>query len=200
MSARPAAVAVLALLAAPALAAPEEFVVEPAHTYPSFEVSHLGISTQRGRFDRSSGRIVLDREAGTGTIDIVIDASTVSTGNRALDAMLRDEDFFNVARFPAMTFRAGAIVFEGGVPRRAVGDFTLLGVTRPVEVSVVRFGCTRLPFLVRLTCGADVVASLRRSDFGMTAYAAFVGDEVRLEIQIEAVRQEPEAQPPPAGA
>jgi polyisoprenoid-binding protein YceI len=200
MSARPAAVAVLALLAAPALAAPEEFVVEPAHTYATFEVSHLGISTQRGRFDRSSGRIVMDREAGKGTIDIVIDTSTVSTGNKTLDAVLRDEDFFNVARFPAMTFRAGTIVFEDGVPRRAAGDFTLLGVTRPVEVSVVRFGCTRLPFLVRLTCGADVVASLRRSDFGMTAYAAFVGDEVKLEIQIEAVKREPEAQPPPAGA
>jgi polyisoprenoid-binding protein YceI len=190
----------LALLAAPALAATEEFVVESAHTYPSFGVSHLGISTQRGRFDRSSGRIVMDRDAGTGTIDVVIDASTVSTGNKALDAVLRDEDFFNVARFPAMTFRANSILFEAGVPKRATGDFTMLGVTRPVEVSVARFGCTRLPFLVRLTCGADVVASLKRSDFGMTSYSAFVGDEVRLEIQIEAVRQEPEAQPPPAGA
>ncbi len=69
-----------------------------------------------------------------------------------------------------------------------------------MEVSVARFGCTRLPFLVRLTCGADVVASLKRSDFGMTSYSAFVGDEVRIEIQIEAVKQEPEAQPPPAGA
>jgi len=195
-----AAIALAALLAAPALAATEDFVVEPAHTYPSFAVSHLGISTQRGRFDRSSGRIVMDREAGKGTIDIVIDASTISTGNKTLDAVLRDEEFFNVARFPTMAFRAGSIVFEGGVPRRATGDLTLLGVTRPVEVSVVRFGCTRLPFLVRLTCGADVVASLKRSDFGMTSYSAFVGDEVRLEIQIEAVRQEPEAQPPPAGA
>lgn len=190
----------LALLAVPALAATEEFVVESAHTYPSFGVSHLGISTQRGRFDRSSGRILMDRSAGTGKIDILIDATTVSTGNRALDAVLKGEDFFNVERFPAMTFRANSLVFEGDVPKRATGDLTLLGVTRPVEVSVVRFGCTRLPFLVRLTCGADVVASLKRSDFGMTSYSTFVGDEVRLEIQIEAVRQEPEAQPPPAGA
>lgn len=190
----------LALLAAPALAATEEFVVESAHTYPTFEVSHLGISTQRGRFDRSSGRILMDRPAGTGMIDILIDATTVSTGNRALDAVLKGEDFFNVERFPAMTFRANSLVFEGDVPKRAKGDFTLLGVTRPVEVSVVRFGCTRLPFLVRLTCGADVVASLKRSDFGMTSYSAFVGDEVMIEIQIEAVKQEPEAQPPPAGA
>ena len=188
-----------ALLALPALAAPERFDVEPAHTYPSFEVSHLGISTQRGRFDRTKGRIVLDREAGTGTIDVAIDTATVSTGHAALDAVLRSEDFFDVGRFPAMTFRAPSIAFEGGVPKRASGELTLLGVTRPVEVSVVRFGCTRLPFFVRLTCGADIVASIRRSEFGMTAYSSFVGDDVRLEIQIEALKEEPAVEPPPAG-
>ena len=98
-----------------------------------------------------------------------------------------------------MTFRATSIVFEGGVPKRASGEFTLAGVTRPVELSVRRFACTRLPFLVRLTCGADVVASLKRSEFGITAFSAFVGDEVRLEIQVEAVMQESAAEPQPAG-
>jgi polyisoprenoid-binding protein YceI len=68
-----------------------------------------------------------------------------------------------------------------------------------VTVNVVRFGCTRLPFFVRLTCGADVTASLKRSDFGMGAYASFVGDDVLLEIQIEAVKQEPAAEMPSAG-
>ncbi|HEX4943363.1 MAG TPA: YceI family protein [Usitatibacteraceae bacterium] len=193
------AAALVVLLATPALAASEEFVVESAHTYPSFEVSHLGISTQRGRFEHTSGRILLDREAGTGTIEVVIDTPTISTGNRVLDAMLKGEDFFNVERFPAMTFRARSMEFEGGEPKRATGELTLLGVTRPVEMSFVGFACTRLPFLVRLTCGADVVAKIKRSDFGMTAYSAFVGDEVRLEIQVEAVKQEADAQPPPAG-
>jgi polyisoprenoid-binding protein YceI len=196
------AAALLALLALSALgarAAPEEFVVDPAHTYPSFQVSHLGISTQRGRFDRTTGRVSLDREAGEGAIEVNIDAASVSTGSAALDAVLKGEDFFNVSAFPALTFRAKSIEFEKGVPRRATGQLTMLGVSRPVAISVSRFGCTRLPFLVRLTCGADVVASLKRSDFGMTALAAFVGDDVSLEIQIEAVRQEPAAPNSPAG-
>jgi polyisoprenoid-binding protein YceI len=191
--------ALAAALALPASAAPEEFVVEGAHTFPAFEVGHLGISTQRGRFERTTGRIVLDRAAGTGSIDIAIDAASVSTGNRALDAVLKGEDFFNVERHPAMTFRARSVEFDGEAPKRVAGEFTLNGVTRPLEVSVARFGCTRLPFLVRLTCGADVVASIRRSDFGMTAYSAFVADEVKLVIQVEAVRQEPAAPEPPAG-
>jgi polyisoprenoid-binding protein YceI len=194
------AVAALAAVAAlPALGAPEDFVVEPGHTFSHFGVSHLGISTQRGRFDATTGRIVLDREAGTGSIDVEIDARSVSTGNAALDAVVRGEDFLDAARFPAITFRSRRIAFEGGVPRRASGELTIAGRTRPVELEVVRFGCTRLPFLVRTTCGADAVALLRRSEFGMAAYSGLVGEEVRLEIQVEAVRQEPAAEPAPAG-
>jgi polyisoprenoid-binding protein YceI len=162
-------------------------------------VSHLGISTQRGRFGGTRGRIVLDREAGTGTIDITIDASAVSTGNAALDAVVRGEDFLNVESFPAISYRSRRIDFEGEAPRRVSGDLTLAGRTRPVDLEVVQFGCTRLPFFVRTTCGADVVAKLRRSEFGMAAYTGFVGEEVRLEIQIEAVKQEPAAEPPPSG-
>jgi polyisoprenoid-binding protein YceI len=192
--------AILAAVAAlPAFAAPEEFVVEPAHTYPAFSVAHLGISTQRGRFDRTSGRIMLDRAAGKGAIDITIDARSVSTGNAALDAVLRGEDFFDAESHPVMAFRSREVLFEEGVPKRAIGELTLAGKTRPVELQVARFGCTRLPFFVRLTCGADAVARIRRSDFGITAYGGLVGEEVAIEIQIEAVRQEPAAETPPAG-
>jgi len=182
-------------LALPALAATEDFVVEPAHTFASFAVDHLGVSTQRGRFERTAGRIVIDREAGTGSIEITIDAASVSTGNAALDAVLRSGEFFDVARHPEVRFRARAIAFEDGVPRRATGELTLAGVTHPLDLNIVRFGCTRLPFLVRLTCGADVAAGLSRSAFGLSALKAFVGDEVRLEIQVEAIRQEKAAVP-----
>jgi polyisoprenoid-binding protein YceI len=190
------AVAVLVLAAAPAHAASEAFLVEPSHTYPGFAVSHLGISTQRGRFDATSGRIVLDREAGTGSIEIRIDAATVSTGNRLLDAVVKGEDFLDVARHPAMTYRSSRITFSDGVPASVDGELTMAGVTRPVALGVTHFGCTRLPFLVRLTCGADLVGTLSRAAFGITSFAGLVGDEVRLEIQVEAVRQE--AAPPPS--
>lgn len=192
-----AALAALAIL--PAVAAPEEYVVEPGHTFAHFAVSHLDISTQRGRFDRAAGRIVLDREAGAGSIDIVIPARSVSTGNASLDAVIRGEDFLNAEQFPEIAFRSRALGFEAGVPRRATGELTLAGRTRPVVLEIVRFGCTRRPFLVRLTCGADAVASLRRSEFGMEAYTGLVGEEVRLEIQVEAVWQEPPAVPLPPG-
>jgi polyisoprenoid-binding protein YceI len=192
--------AALALAAPVALAAPEVFVVEPGHTFPAFEVVHLGISTQRGRFDRTRGRIELDREAGRGRIELVIETASVSTGNRALDAVLRGEDFFDVERHPRMTFRAEAITFDKDGPRRARGDLTMNGVTREVAVDVERFACTRLPFLVRLTCGADVKATIRRSDFGITRFANFVADEVRIVAQVEAVREEPPAAPEAGGS
>jgi polyisoprenoid-binding protein YceI len=191
--------AALAFAAPAALAAPEVFVVDPGHTFPAFEVVHLGISTQRGRFDRTAGRIELDREAGAGRMELAIETASVSTGNKALDGVLRGEDFFDVEKFPRMTFRAGAIEFEKGEPRRARGELTMNGVTRPVALTVERFACTRLPFLVRLTCGADVTTTIRRSEFGLTRFTNFVADEVRIVVQVEAVREEPVAAPPASG-
>lgn len=186
------------LCAGPAFAwaAPETYRIDPAHTHPGFEISHLGISTQRGRFDRTTGSIVLDREAGTGSVTIEIDATSISTGTPLLDAALRGEDFFDVARHPGLSFRSGRIVFDHGVPASAQGELTLLGVTRPVELLINRFACTRKPFLIRTTCGADITATISRSAFGMTSYATFIGDEVRLVIQIEAAKEEPAPQPP----
>ncbi len=189
----------LALAPAPALAAPETYDIEPRHTFPHFAVEHLGISTQRGRFERTRGTIVLDREAGTGAIDIDIDAGSVSTGTAALDAVLRGEEFLDAGRHPTVAFRSRRLTFEGGTLRAAEGELTIAGATRPVTLRVERFGCTRLPFLVRLTCGAEARASIRRSAFGLDAWGGLVGDEVRLEIQVEAVRREPEAGPVPSG-
>jgi polyisoprenoid-binding protein YceI len=173
--------------------------VESAHTFPAFRVAHLDISTQRGRFDRTTGRIVLDPDARSGTVDIDIDAQSVSTGNPKLDAALRGEDFFDVARHPRIAFRSTRIEFEGREPSRIEGELTLLGVTLPVALKAERFNCTRKPFLVRLTCGADLTGVISRSSFGMKSFAAFVGDEVRLDIQVEAVKEEKAAEPPASG-
>lgn len=179
-----------------AWAAVEIYRIDPAHTHPGFEISHLGISTQRGRFDRTTGNIALDREAGTGSVAIEIDATSISTGTPLLDTALRGEDFFDVARHPRLSFHAERIAFDHGVPASAQGELTLLGVTRPVALLIDRFACTRKPFLIRTTCGADIVATISRSAFGMTSYATFIGDEVRLVIQIEAVKEEPAPAPP----
>ena len=179
-----------------ALAQPEEFIVDATHAYSHFEVVHLGISTYRGRLGVKSGLVVLDPDTGTGTIDIVIDPATVSTGYERLDAILRGDDLLNVERFPAVLFRANILSFDKGALRSAQGELTFLGVKRPIALSVERFGCTRKPFLVQYRCGADAVAVFKRSDFGMTSYQTWVSDEVTVRVQIEAVRREkaPEAQ------
>lgn len=190
------AAALPALAAASALAqAPEVYVVDPAHTFATFEVLHLGIATQRGRFDRSRGKAVLDRAARSGTLEIEIDADSVSTGNPKLDEVLRGDDLFDVAHHPKVAFRSTKIEFRGDEPARVEGELTFHGATRPVTVELLRFACTRKPFLVRTTCGADAEARLSRAAFGVSSYASFVGDEVRIMIQVEALKQEPAAAP-----
>jgi polyisoprenoid-binding protein YceI len=192
-----AALAVFTLGAALPAPAAEEYVIDPAHTFATWEVDHLGIASQRGRFDRSRGKATLDRDARAGTIEIEIDAASVSTGNPALDRLLASEEFFDAARNPVIAFRAQRVEFEGGNPGRVEGELTLAGVSRPLALAIGRFACTRKPFVVVQRCGADATATLRRSQFGLSRYASFVGDEVRISVQVEAILQE---KAPPAGA
>lgn len=176
-----------AAVAAPALAA-ESYSVDPRHTFPSFEVSHLGFSTQRGRFNKTSGKIVLDRQAKTGSVDIVIEAASVDTGLDKLEEHMRGEDFFNAEKFPTLTFKSRAVKFNGDKPSAVEGDFTMLGVTRPLTLAITAFNCGVHPINKKDVCGADAVATVRRSEFGMTKYVPGVGDDVKLFIQVEAFK------------
>jgi polyisoprenoid-binding protein YceI len=176
---------VLASFPAASPAAPLEFDIDPGHTFALFEVRHLGIATQRGRFDRSSGKVVLDGEAGTGSAEIRIDAASVSTGNAEIDRLLRGAGYFAAAEHPFISYTARAMRFEGGKPVLIEGELRFLGVTRPLALRVSGYGCIRFP---QLRCGADLSANFRRSDFGLVAMAGFVGDEVTMLIQAEIVR------------
>lgn len=171
--------------------APEEFIIDPAHTYATFEVRHLGISTQRGRFNQASGKAIFDADNNTGSLEIKIDARSVDTGNEAMEKLLRSEDFFNTEKYPDITFESKSISYVQGKPDKIEGELTLLGVTKPVTISVLNYNCTRLPFLVRLTCGIDATTTIHRSEFGMTSLLRFVSDDVTLLIQAEAFRREP---------
>ncbi len=179
--------ALIACAGSVALAAPEEFVIDSGHAFPSFEVRHLGIATQRGRFNRTSGTILLDREAGIGSVDVQIDARSIDTGNGVLDDLLRGPSFFDAARFPEIRYKSAQASLIEGKTSRIDGELTLLGVTRPVVLEVSGFGCTRKPLLVVLRCGADMRATFRRSEFGMASMTSFVSDEVTILIQAEAV-------------
>jgi polyisoprenoid-binding protein YceI len=177
--------AALAGLPAVAQAAPLAFVVDPGHTFPVFEVRHLGIATQRGRFNRSSGTVILDSEAGAGSAEIRIEAASVSTGNDDIDRLLRGADYFAAAEHPLITYTGRSVRFDGGKPVLVEGELQFRGVTRPLALTVSGYGCIRFP---QLRCGADLSARFKRSDFGLLAMAGFVGDEVSMLIQAEIVR------------
>jgi polyisoprenoid-binding protein YceI len=181
------AAAVCATLTAPAFAA-ESYTVDPRHTYPTFEINHFGWSTQRGRFNKSSGKIVLDRAAKTGSVDVTIETASVDTGLDKLEEHLRSEDFFNVAKYPTMTFKGKKMNFSGDVPVSVDGELTLLGVTKPLTLTINKFFCAPNAFAKKDACGADVTASLKRTDFGMTKYAPNLGDDVKLVISVEAFK------------
>lgn len=188
---KPFSFAAALALGTAAQAAPEEFALDPGHTFPVFEVRHLGIATQRGRFNRTTGKVMLDRDTGAASVELRIDARSVNTGNEELDQMLRNQYYFNVAAFPEITYTAGNFTLKEGEPSTIDGQLTFLGVTRPVQLKVLGFKCTRLPVIVTLRCGGDLTATFKRSDFGLTTMAGFVSDEVALVIQAEAVRQVP---------
>lgn len=173
------------LLTFPILATADSFTIDERHTFPSFEVSHIGFSTQRGRFDKTSGNITLDPEKKTGAIHVIIDANSIDTGLAELEERLKKEDFFNTAKHPAITYEADRIVFEGGKPVRAEGTLTLLGVSRPVDLEIRHFHCGVHPISRKNVCGADAAGTIKRSDFGLNAFLPAIGDEVRILIQVE---------------
>jgi polyisoprenoid-binding protein YceI len=183
----PAAFAAL-LTALPAAAGLETYTVDPNHTFPSYEINHLGYSTQRGRFDKTGGKITLDTAAKKGSADITIDTATIDTGHKKLEEHLRSEDFFNVAKFPAMIFKSSNLTFDGDKVTGATGDLTLLGVTRPVTLKADRFICAVNPMLKKKVCGAELTTTIKRSDFGMSQYVPALGDDVLLRINVEAIK------------
>jgi polyisoprenoid-binding protein YceI len=180
--------AVVAGTAVPAVAAPDRYTVDSDHTYPSLEMSHMGISVLRGKFNKTSGTATLDRAARTGSAEIKVDAASIDFGHDKINEMARTADFLNVRKFPAMTYR-GAIRFKGDTPVSVDGRLTLLGVTRPVKLRVNRFRCIEHPVFKKEVCGADAEGDLNRADFGMTKYGEGGAGKIHMRIQVEAIRE-----------
>ena len=178
------ATALLAAFAGTAFA--DTYTIEPSHTYPSFEADHMGISLWRGKFTKTSGTIVMDRATKTGTVDITVDTSTVDFGHAKMNEHAKSPDMFNVAKFPNATFK-GKLKFEGDTPVAVEGDFTLMGVTKPMTMKILKFKCIDHPFFKKEACGADATATFQRSDFGLNYALPRFSPEVKLAIQVEAI-------------
>lgn len=179
-----------AAMVAPAVSAlaADNYVIDGHHTFPMFEVSHLGFSIQRGRFDKTSGTVMLDAAAKTGAIDLTVDVTSLDMGFPLWDKHV-SEGFFNTEKFPTMTFKSNKLIFDGDKLVGAEGEFTMLGVSKPLKLDISNFKCGANPMNKKEMCGAEISATLKRSDFGMTKYLPAIGDEVKIFSAVEAYKQ-----------
>lgn len=168
--------------------AADTYTIDPGHTYPSFEADHMGISVLRGKFNATKGTIVLDRKAKTGSMEITIDTNSLDFGHDKLNAHAKGADMFDVEKFPEAKYVGKAIRFNGDVPASVEGDLTLHGVTRPVTLTINKFKCIMHPMLKREVCGADASAEFKRTDFGISYGTPRFAPEVKLQIEVEALK------------
>ena len=187
-------IAALALAALPfaAIAAPDSYTLDNYHTFPNFTLDHLGVSTIHGRFNKTAGKLTIDRAAKSGSIDLAVDTASVDTGDgdkgsrpRSRDEHLRSADFFNAAEFPKMTYKSTSVAFSGENPTTIDGNLTLLGVTKPQTFTVQRFKCNPASGNAKERCGGIAVGKLKRSDFGMKRGVPAIGDDIALIIGFE---------------
>ncbi|HEY2862140.1 MAG TPA: YceI family protein [Casimicrobiaceae bacterium] len=181
---------VLAINVGAASAAEESYVTDPVHSEPSYEIRHTIFSTQRGEFTKSTAKITLDREAKKGSVEVTIDTTSIRSHDPRLDSILKGEDYFNVAKYPTMTFKSTGMQFDADRLTGVDGELTMIGVTKPVTLKVADFQCGENPFNKKPMCGADVTTTIKRSDWGMkTGIGRSSGDEIRIRIPIEAYRE-----------
>lgn len=183
------ALVLAASAAVPAIAAPETFIVDGTHSYPRFSYNHLGFSTQLSRFNNTSGKVVFDKAAKTGAVDITIDTKSVDTGFALFDEHIQAADFLDTATYPTATFKSTKVNFSGDKPSTLEGNLTIKGVTKPVTLTVTSFQAMPHPMLKKDAIGANAYTIIKRSEFNAGKNVPYVGDEVRIDIALEAVKE-----------
>ncbi|MEZ2353547.1 YceI family protein [Caballeronia sp. RCC_10] len=189
----------ISMIAAGALAAglsfnamaADTYQLDPNHTYPSFEADHFGgVSTWRGKFNKSSGTVVLDRAEKTGTAEVTIDLASINTGNAKLDEHLQKAEFFDTAKYPTAVYKGTSIRFDGDKPVEVIGSLTMHGVTKPLNLKIESFKCFVNPMLKKEVCGTEATATFDRGDFGID-YGKSYGFSLKtvLHIQAEGIKQ-----------
>jgi len=176
-----------ALVSASAFAAPVTYVLDPQHTFPSFEADHMGgLSVWRGKFTSSSGKVVYDKDAKSGSIEVTVNMSSIDFGVPKLDEHAKSPEIFDAAKFPSATYSGKFTKFNGASPAEAQGTLTMHGVTKPVTLTINSFLCKQNPMSKKEVCGADASATFNRSDFGVNFGDKYgFKQEVKLLIQVE---------------
>lgn len=184
--------ALVAAMTGPAFAAADRYEIEPNHTYPSFEFSHMGISVWRGKLNSSSGLVMYDKATGAGSVDITMKLDSIDFGHDALNRWARGKEFFDTKKHATATYKGRFDGAAGGVPTQVLGELTLHGVTKPVTLKINSLKCIPHPMLKRDYCGADASGSFDRAAFGLDAGKDYgFRMDVALRIQVEAVQVVP---------
>lgn len=183
------AAAFAAFFAGQAMAAPTTYAVDSSHTFPRFSYNHMGMSKQILSFTKTSGTVVLDKDAKEAKVDISIDMTSVNTGFEPFNGHIQGEDFLNTAKYPTATFKSTKVVFDGDKPVSVEGDLTIKDVTKPVTLTITSFFNGPHPMLKKDAIGANATAVISRTEFNAGKFAPGVGDEVTLDIALEAVAQ-----------
>jgi polyisoprenoid-binding protein YceI len=176
-----------AFVCAAAFAAPVTYVLDPKHTYPSFSADHMGgLSVWRGKFTDTTGKVVYDKDAKSGTIDVTVAMNSVDFGNAKLDEHAKSPEIFDAAKYPTATYSGKFTKFGESGPTEAEGTFTLHGVSKPLTLKIDSFLCKPSPMTHKEVCGADATATFDRSDYGVD-YGKAYGFKmwVKLEIEVE---------------
>ncbi|MGB6240924.1 MAG: YceI family protein [Castellaniella sp.] len=183
------AAAFLTFFAGQALAAPQTYALDTTHTFPRFSYNHMGLSKQILNFHKTSGSVVLDKAAKQAHVDITIDMASISTGFSEFDKHIQGADFLDTATYPTATFKSTKVNFDGDTPVSIDGNLTIKGITKPITLTVTSFFNGAHPMLKKDAIGANATAVIKRSEFNAGKYAPGVGDEVTLDIALEAIAQ-----------
>lgn len=179
---------VSAVLVMPLAVNADTYTIDSAHTYPNFTINHLGFSNVMGRFGKTTGTLEMDRAKGTGSVDIVIDVASIDTGFKKRDDHLRSPDFFNAVEFPEATFKSTKVAYKGD-GAEVVGNLSIKGITKSVNLSIDKINCKPHPFNKKSVCGFNATGMIKRSDFGIKYGLPAIGDDISLNIGVEAVKK-----------
>jgi polyisoprenoid-binding protein YceI len=179
----------LMMAAGSAAAAPATYNIDPSHTYPAFEADHMGgLSLWRGKFKKTSGKVVLDVAAKTGEVDITVDMASVDFGHDGMNDHAKTADIFDVAKFPTATYKGKISKWNGSTPTEVDGQLTLKGVTKPVKLTINSFLCKPHPMQRREVCGADASGMFMRDEFNVAFGKPSFKMDTKLLISIEALK------------
>lgn len=168
----------------------DTYKLDPDHTKAVFAISHFGTSTNHGGFYSIVGQLKMDAAKSEGELSLEIPTASIQSGIEAFDDHLKSADLFNVEKYPTMTFTSTAWTFKDGQPETVTGDLTLLGKTSPVTLTADNFNCYESPLFDGATvCGGDFSATVDRTQWGMDFMVGLIPAEVRLEIQVEGIKQ-----------